>query len=277
MRSDLISGPRPSRPEQRPPLAVESLPGGGAAAAIAPLLSHFFGGPPPVRVRFWDGTSLGPTEGDTLQVCSPDAVRRMLWSPSELGLARAFVEGGLAFEGDIFEMLALLHAASPPRVRTGSRLPWPAVRAAHRLGALGPPLPPPPEEAAPRGRLHSTNRDAQAVRHHYDVSNDFYAMVLGPDDDVLVCALHVGCRHIGSGSGVEARSHLPQAWAARPRGTANPRCRLWMGQPGHPRGEALRCAGCRRDPQSGASALGARPGRGSRVGPTGRDPAAGLP
>jgi cyclopropane-fatty-acyl-phospholipid synthase len=114
---------------------VQSLPRGGAAAAIAPLLSHFFGGPPPVRVRVWDGTSLGPAEGDTLQVCSPDAVRRMLWSPSELGLARSFVEGDLAFEGDISEMLAVLRAASPPRVRTGSRLTRPAVRAAHRLGS----------------------------------------------------------------------------------------------------------------------------------------------
>ena len=178
MRSDLISGPRQSRPRQAPP--VESLPAGGAAGAIAPLLSNFFGGPPPVRVRFWDGTSLGPSGGDTLHVASPDAVRRMLWSPSELGLARAFVEGDLAFEGDIFEMLAVLHAASPSGVRTGSRLPWSAVRAAHRLGVLGRPLPPPPEEAAPRGRLHSRNRDAQVVRHHYDVSNGFYAMVLGP-------------------------------------------------------------------------------------------------
>ena len=94
MRSDLISGPRQSRPRQAPP--VESLPGGGAAGAIAPLLSNFFGGPPPVRVRFWDGTSLGPSRGDTLHVCSPDAVRRMLWSPSELGLARAFVQGDLS-------------------------------------------------------------------------------------------------------------------------------------------------------------------------------------
>ncbi len=48
------------------------------------------------------------------------------------------------------------------------------------FGTLGRPLPPPPEEAAPRGRLHSRTRDAQAVRHHYDVSNDFYAMILGP-------------------------------------------------------------------------------------------------
>ncbi len=117
MRSDLISGPRPLRPGQEQPRAVENRQEGGAAAAVAPLLSHFFGGPPPVRVQFWDGTSLGPAGGDTLQVCSPDAVRRILWSPSELGLARAFVVGDLAFEGDIFEMLAVLHAASPSRVR----------------------------------------------------------------------------------------------------------------------------------------------------------------
>ena len=180
MRSDLVSGPRPSRPTQERPRAVESRPGGGAAAAAAPLLCRFFGGPPPVRVQFWDGTSLGPTEGDTLHVRSPDAVRRMLWSPGELGLARAFVVGDLTFEGDIFDVLAVLHAASPSRVRTGSRLPWQALRAAHRLGTLGRPLPPPPEEAAPRGRLHSRARDAQAVRHHYDVSNDFYAKILGP-------------------------------------------------------------------------------------------------
>ena len=78
MRSDLISGPRPPRPTQGRPRTVESRSGGGAAAAAAPLLSRFFGGPPPVRVQFWDGTSLGPTEGNTLHVRSPDAVRRML-------------------------------------------------------------------------------------------------------------------------------------------------------------------------------------------------------
>ncbi len=180
MRSDLISRPRPSRPDQRQDPAVEPVPGGGAAAAVAPLLAHFFGGAPPVRVRFWDGTFLGPSDGDTLEVRSPDAVRRLLWSPGDLGLARAFVVGDLAFEGDIFAVLASLHAAAPPSLRTSSRLPWQALRAAQRLGALGRPLPPPPEEAAPRGRLHSRHRDAQVVQHHYDVSNAFYSMVLGP-------------------------------------------------------------------------------------------------
>jgi cyclopropane-fatty-acyl-phospholipid synthase len=38
----------------------------------------------------------------------------------------------------------------------------------------------PPEEARLRGRRHSRRRDARAVAHHYDVSNAFYRMVLGP-------------------------------------------------------------------------------------------------
>lgn len=179
MRSDLITRPRPLRPQQQP---RPDNPGssGGVATAIAPLLQYFFGGPPPVRFEFWDGTALGPAEGDTVQVRSPDAVQRLLWSPGELGLARAFVMGDIAFEGDIFELLAALHSATPDRIRVGSRLPWQAMQAARRLGVIGRPLSPPPEEAAPRGRLHSRSRDAQAVQHHYDVSNDFYAMVLGP-------------------------------------------------------------------------------------------------
>ncbi len=154
--------------------------GRGAAVALEPLLVHFFGAEPPVRFEFWDGTSLGSAGGHVLEVRSPDAVRRLLWAPDELGLARAFVEGELSFRGDIFEILALLHAAAPARVRAGAGLPLQAVHSAYRLGALGRPLPPPPEEATTRGRLHSRQRDAQAVRHHYDVSNDFYAMVLGP-------------------------------------------------------------------------------------------------
>ena len=177
MRSDLLSRPRPLRPQQQS-RTHEPVPGGGAAA-VAPLLAHFFRGPPPVRFEFWDGTSLGPPHGDTLQVRSPDAVQRLLWSPGELGLARSFVMGDLAFDGDIFGVLATLHAATPNRIHVGTRVPWQALQAARRLGVIGRPLPPPPEEAAPRGRLHSPSRDAQAVQHHYDVSNDFYAMVLG--------------------------------------------------------------------------------------------------
>src|SRR5690606_28747528 len=57
-----------------------------------------------------------------------------------------------------------------------------------RLGALGRPPAPPPEEARPRGRVHSRRRDAQAVSHHYDVGNDFYRLVLG-ESMTYSCAL----------------------------------------------------------------------------------------
>jgi cyclopropane-fatty-acyl-phospholipid synthase len=182
MRSDLMPGTAPSRDLRKKPDPAREVgrTGPAAAAALEPLLAHFFGGPPPLRMEFWDGTSLGSDSRATLRVRSPDAVRRLLWSPGELGLARAFVVGDLDFEGDIFEVLASLHAAAPAHRRVGMRLPWQILHSARRVGALRRPLPPPPEETTPRGRRHSKARDAEVVRHHYDVSNDFYALVLGP-------------------------------------------------------------------------------------------------
>jgi cyclopropane-fatty-acyl-phospholipid synthase len=49
-----------------------------------------------------------------------------------------------------------------------------------RAGGIGPRPTPPVEESRLEGRLHSKERDARAVRHHYDVGNDFYRLVLGP-------------------------------------------------------------------------------------------------
>jgi cyclopropane-fatty-acyl-phospholipid synthase len=155
----------------------------GAAAAAAPLLGHLFNQELPVRFEFWDGTTLGPIDRkEAVLVRSPDAIRRILWAPRELGLARAFVMGDLQCEGDIHEVLELLHRAAPADIRTGpiARLSFRALTAARRLGVVGPPLPPPPEEASPHGRRHSRHRDAQVISHHYDVSNAFYRMVLGP-------------------------------------------------------------------------------------------------
>src|SRR5690606_21303547 len=66
----------------------------------------------------------------------------------------------------------------PPKSNLDPRLLVELVR------AVGPrnlrPVPPPPEEARLRGRLHTRGRDRQAISHHYDVSNAFYRMVLGP-------------------------------------------------------------------------------------------------
>ncbi|MDQ2651392.1 MAG: class I SAM-dependent methyltransferase [Actinomycetota bacterium] len=155
-------------------------PVGGVAEAARPLLHALLGDPLPVRIEFWDGTGAGPDDGPgTLSVRSPDVFRHLLWAPGELGLGRAFVTGQLDVDGDIFEVLSTLRDAVQFDGRAVRTLPA-VVRSARAVGALGRPLPHPPEEATPRGRRHSKGRDAAAISHHYDVGNDFYDIVLGP-------------------------------------------------------------------------------------------------
>ena len=156
--------------------------GGTVAAAFEPLLTTVFAGPPPVRFEFWDGTGVGSDTGPgAIRIRSRDALRRLVWSPGQLGLGRAYVSGEMDIDGDVLTVLATLRDAAANNPDLGLGAAWSAVRVAGRLGTLGRPLPPPPEEARPQhGRLHTKRRDAAAISHHYDVSNDFYQLVLGP-------------------------------------------------------------------------------------------------
>jgi cyclopropane-fatty-acyl-phospholipid synthase len=144
---------------------------------VADFLRAVLGPDVPVRVRAYDGSSFGPTDArTTLVVRSPDALRRMITSPDELGLGRAYVAGDIQIDGDVFEVLAMRDQFEAAKLRP------PQVAAAFRLlgaSALRP-LPPPPEEARLRGRRHSKERDAAAISFHYDLSHDFYRLVLGP-------------------------------------------------------------------------------------------------
>ena len=152
------------------------------ADVVRPLAENLLGRPVPVPLAFFDGSCLGPDSGPgTVRVRTPHALRRLLWAPGELGLARAFVAGDLELEGDIFGVLRALQDAARPDLRfLGLAALSAGARAARRLGALGPPPPPPPEEVLPTGRRHTVCRDATSVSHHYDVGNDFYRLVLGP-------------------------------------------------------------------------------------------------
>lgn len=161
-------------------LTIHAVPDRGSVAdAMRPLLTRLLGPDPLVRVELWDGSAFGRIDGiGTLLVRSPDALRRILWAPGELGLARAHIAGDLDVDGDVIELLAVLRDATSSELSGAGVLPV-ALRAARRVGALGRPLPPPREEARVRGRRHSKRRDEQAVRHHYDVGNEFYEIVLG--------------------------------------------------------------------------------------------------
>jgi len=149
----------------------------------------------PLRLRAWDGSEAGPEDAPVLEFRSRKALRRIVWSPGQLGLSRAYVAGDIDAPGDIFAAFSALSSAGkfaepgPFRPPSAAEL-WLLLRTAVRLGAVGPNPAPPPEEArvARKGRMHSKGRDAAAISHHYDVGNDFYALVLGPSM-VYSCAV----------------------------------------------------------------------------------------
>ena len=133
----------------------------------------------PFRVTLWDGTELPPTAeaGPVFKIRSPVALGHMLRAPGQLGLGRAFVAGAVDVD-DVDKVLAMLDHYEPPPLdaRTKARLAAAAVRA----GALKQVPKPPAVELRPQGRRHSIARDKRAVTHHYDVSNDFFELFLGP-------------------------------------------------------------------------------------------------
>ncbi|MEU2559340.1 cyclopropane-fatty-acyl-phospholipid synthase family protein [Streptomyces longispororuber] len=161
-----------------------------AASRLKDIAEQVLGAPLPVRVRAWDGSEAGPPGTPVLVVRHRRALRRLLWKPGELGLARAWVAGDLDVEGDLYRVLDLLAEFIWERGEDApglvDSLRDPKVRAAARsLLALAAPFVPPPvprEEMRRHGRLHRHTKgsDRQAVSHHYDVGNDFYALVLGP-------------------------------------------------------------------------------------------------
>jgi cyclopropane-fatty-acyl-phospholipid synthase len=155
-----------------------------SADAIAPrlitLLENLLQTPIPIRVRAWDGSEAGPPDGPVLIIRHKRALRRLMWQPNELGLARAYVSGEIDVDGDLYDALNRL-VALIWRAPGISGLPVRAVAADMlRLGIIGTQPAPPPEEMVVSGARHSKRRDRQAVSHHYDVGNNFYRIVLGP-------------------------------------------------------------------------------------------------
>ncbi|SOC47338.1 cyclopropane-fatty-acyl-phospholipid synthase [Blastococcus aggregatus] len=140
----------------------------------------------PLRLRGWDGSLTGPPGAPVITVRSRRALRRLAWSPGQLGLGRAYVAGEIEIEDDVFDTFEALRSVG--RLAEKGSVPAPPLRdrlhlvgSALRLGAIGPEPAPPVEEAdlGRVGRRHSRGRDAAAISHHYDVGNEFYGLVLG--------------------------------------------------------------------------------------------------
>ncbi|MFF7966974.1 class I SAM-dependent methyltransferase [Streptomyces sp. NPDC007903] len=158
----------------------------GAAHRLAVLVEDALGAPLPVRLRAWDGSETGPSDAPVVVLRSRRALRRLLWQPGELGLAQAYITGELDVEGDLAEGLRAAWTSARERGAHAPRLTladWArAVGEAARLGVVGPRLPAPATEARLRGDRHTKARDRAAISHHYDLSNDFYRLLL---DDTM--------------------------------------------------------------------------------------------
>jgi cyclopropane-fatty-acyl-phospholipid synthase len=152
--------------------------------ALADVFEEVAGPDPAVEFRAYDGSQAG-TPGSPVRVTvrTPTAVSYLAQAPGGLGLARAYVSGHLDVDGDMYTALARLAGAQRLDLTASERL-----RLLRQLGGprvLLPRVPPPPQEVRVNrrwlaGRRHSKTRDASAISHHYDVSNQFYEWVLGP-------------------------------------------------------------------------------------------------
>src|SRR5258708_24299788 len=152
---------------------------------LAEIFEAVAGPDAPVEFRAYDGSVAGTPGSDVrITVRSPIAVSYLAQAPGALGLARAYVSGHLDVDGDMFTALSRLSRAQEVHVGLSEK-----IRLLRALGGpkvLIPRIPPPPQEVVPNrrrfsvGRMHSKNRDAESISHHYDVSNRFYEWVLGP-------------------------------------------------------------------------------------------------
>lgn len=155
----------------------------GVAPRLAALVAPLFGGRLPVRVTAWDGSTAGPADAPAVVLASSGALRRLLFHPGELGLAQAYVTGEVDVEGDLLDGLRRIWRAAREE-RTSARPSLASLvgglSTARALGALGLPPAPPASQARMRGRLHSRSRDRTAIAHHYDLSNEFFSLILDP-------------------------------------------------------------------------------------------------
>lgn len=152
--------------------------------SVEKLIAKVVGPDLPIRITAYDGTDMGPQDSGThLEIRSRDAVQRIVMARGqEIGFARALVAGEIELHGDVFGLFDVNDRVSEPTIdrhllkTVGNLLGIEHPRDLRNMLRL----PPPPEEITLSGRLHSRSRDAAAIASHYDVSNEFYDLVLGP-------------------------------------------------------------------------------------------------
>jgi cyclopropane-fatty-acyl-phospholipid synthase len=142
----------------------------------------------PFTIELWDGSRIPSTGtdggGPTFKARSKDALAYAVAAPGQLGLGRAYVSGEIEVD-DMDAVIGLLNDWRPPPVGTAAKARL--IAAALRAAGVRRPPPAPKAELHLRGRKHTTERDREAVRHHYDVGNEFFSLFLD-DSMTYSCA-----------------------------------------------------------------------------------------
>ena len=131
----------------------------------------------PLRIELWNGehADLSPDPPRvTIRIPGPGALR-YLRSPSLYSLGRAYVEGAIDVIGRAADIIDVGNALAAWGAANAARPGGPLTSLA-RLLHLAPAREKPARPKAP----HTRERDRDAVRYHYDVSNAFYAAWLDP-------------------------------------------------------------------------------------------------
>jgi cyclopropane-fatty-acyl-phospholipid synthase len=164
---------------------------------VAQAFEQFFGRAP-LRFEAYDGSSAGRPEGPVVRLLNERGLNYLISAPGSLGLARAYLMNDLVFEGmdggDPYEALKMVDGQLSPSRPHLQDLPE-LARFVREHGVRVPELPP-EETPSPLRRLayglrHGRMRDAEAIKHHYDVSNTFYEWLLGPSM-TYTCACYPG-------------------------------------------------------------------------------------
>jgi cyclopropane-fatty-acyl-phospholipid synthase len=166
--------------------------------SIAEAFETLLKEPLPLRFTAYDGSSTGPEDAPfSFHLHNERGLSYLLTSfDTDLALGRPYVTGDLTVEGvhpgDPYEALVVLQKGLKFRRPTPAELV--TLLRSMGLSQLRPPAPPPQEAPSRLRRIfegfrHSMGRDAEAIHHHYDVSNAFYEHVLGPSM-TYTCAVY---------------------------------------------------------------------------------------
>lgn len=169
----------------------------GVRLSIADALGKLMKEGLPFRFEAFDGSSAGPVDGPfTLRLLNERGLAYLMTAPGDLGFARAYVAGDLELEGvhpgNPYDAMVVI--MSQLRFKVPSAAEMVQIVRSLGFGNLKPP-PPPAEEHLPKwrraleGMRHNKKRDADAIHHHYDVSNRFYELVLG-ESMTYTCAVY---------------------------------------------------------------------------------------